>query len=273
MNKVKIHVFSGRRDPEWQLTPEQSAYLQNKLANAQPHDQPPAKPSNLGYRGFTISNDDNQSAFVHGGAVHRDGAVYQDNGRDLEKWLLSTVPQGTLSHEVTDHVDSHMNLPHSANVSQIESGSDERLVEHVPPWEPEKWNVAPVLNHNNCYNYSNNRITNTFAQPGNASGRTFSNFTCDDVSMSAKADGLVFGVDPKQPISDGFYLALVIWPGHDFHWYRKDNNGFWSHKPGHTPCINYDSDKKKISDPKTCNRGPYTDFYDFGITTLKVQLE
>ena len=32
----------------------------------------------------------------------------------------------------------------------------------------------------------------------------------------------------------GHLVALVIWPGVDFHWYRKGLNGRWTHKPGGT---------------------------------------
>jgi len=37
------------------------------------------------------------------------------------------------------------------------------------------------------------------------------------------------------------YLALVIAPGWDFHWYRKGEDGMWTHKPGGTPATNVDN--------------------------------
>ena len=30
---------------------------------------------------------------------------------------------------------------------------------------------------------------------------------------------------------------LVIWPNRDYHWYRQDADGTWSHKPGSTKVI------------------------------------
>ncbi len=56
---------------------------------------------------------------------------------------------------------------------------------------------------------------------------------------------------------------LVIWPGVDFHWYRKGRNGYWSHKPGGTPATNIDNSGHFIPDPRTADRGGYTDFCTF----------
>ena len=58
----------------------------------------------------------------------------------------------------------------------------------------------------------------------------------------------------------GWYVALVIWPNVDYHWYRQDNVGCWSHKPGKTAARNTDNSGNRITDPRTCNRGGYTQF-------------
>ncbi len=58
-------------------------------------------------------------------------------------------------------------------------------------------------------------------------------------------------------------VALVVAPGYDFHWYRLDDNGLWSHKPGGTQATNLDKSNNLITDPRTANRGPYTDFCGF----------
>ena len=36
----------------------------------------------------------------------------------------------------------------------------------LPKFEPEKWNTRKHMRFNSCYNYANNMITDTFAQPG-----------------------------------------------------------------------------------------------------------
>ena len=60
-----------------------------------------------------------------------------------------------------------------------------------------------------------------------------------------------------------FLFSLL--DGQDFHWYRMDNRlnahgvALWSHKPGQTPVIDYDSavPPQPITDPSTANHGPY----------------
>ncbi len=49
-------------------------------------------------------------------------------------------------------------------------------------------------------------------------------------------------------------IALVIDPKQDYHFYRQDSNGFWSHKPGGTPVTNKDSAGRLIYNPELANR-------------------
>lgn len=125
------------------------------------------------------------------------------------------------------------------------------------------WNSkTSIQNHNNCYNYSTNRLTNDFAQPGDASRNIYTDLTCDDVSKSAASDlglELTDFFDFKSA-DDLTLIALVVAPGSDFHWYRRDNNNMWSHKPGSTPATTLDNSDKAITNPETADRGPYTDF-------------
>ena len=46
--------------------------------------------------------------------------------------------------------------------------------------------------------------------------------------------------------------------GHDYHWYRRDNNGDWSHKPGKQFVRNVDQSGNIISNPSKANHGKYT---------------
>lgn len=138
-----------------------------------------------------------------------------------------------------------------------------------PSYTSSYWNVFYRQPSNNCYNYVNNKATNTFAQPGRASGAEALWSSCYHVHNAAVADGL-------EPISDypsyvlGFKTgaALVVDPGSsvrnpDYHWYRLDANGTWSHKPGQTAATNRDNSGNVITDPRTANRGNYTIFCGF----------
>ena len=106
--------------------------------------------------------------------------------------------------------------------------------------------------------------TDTFAQPGLAAGAEYTALTCAAVRPAAIADCLINapGANNKCP-REGHLVALVIAPGIDFHWYRKGRNGYWSDKPGPTQVTNVDNSGVLIPDPRTANRGPYTNFCTF----------
>ena len=42
--------------------------------------------------------------------------------------------------------------------------------------------------------------------------------------------------------------------GYDYHWYRQNSDGSWSHKTGTGAVTNQDYSKKIIMDPRTCDR-------------------
>lgn len=47
------------------------------------------------------------------------------------------------------------------------------------------------------------------------------------------------------------YVLYVI---ADYHWYRQDKDGYWSHKPGQSKVTRVDSEGKKIKDPSKCSK-------------------
>lgn len=133
----------------------------------------------------------------------------------------------------------------------------------LPQYNPAPWNDANgVQYNNNCYNYACDIVTGTFAQPGLASGNMYSSIDCAEVGSGAQSDGLApVNCDTGCGCSDCCHqVALVIWPGRDFHWYRKDRDGRWSHKPGGTEATNLDNSGNIITDPRTADRGNYTVF-------------
>lgn len=130
-----------------------------------------------------------------------------------------------------------------------------------PPYNPGKWNDGGYIQYNNnCYNFSNDERTDTFAQPGRACGDMYHSLSCDEVHRAALCDGLVpigSGSDPCP--DDKHRVHLVIWPGRDYHWYRQDiPNGMWSHKPGSTPATDRDGSGYYISNPEIADTGYYT---------------
>ena len=109
------------------------------------------------------------------------------------------------------------------------------LCECAPLYEPHWWNDGGKKQlNNNCYNYSTNYRTDTFAQPGQAAGIDISNsYYCPTVRPAAVADDLLNTPNAHNKCSkEGHLVTLVVAPGIDYHWYRKVRNGHWTHKPG-----------------------------------------
>ena len=52
-------------------------------------------------------------------------------------------------------------------------------------------------------------------------------------------------------------------PPTDFHCYRLDSGGYWSHKPGDQPAREVDESGARITDPRTADRGEYPVFLGF----------
>ena len=159
------------------------------------------------------------------------------------------------------------------------------LTDWKPKYEPERWNdpINPGLSLvecqwcNNCYDYSTDLPSDHFAQPGYAAGAIVMPYygmpweppTCQNTASYAGADGLTVRPDGAQSIGHCRHtVALVIQPDTgafdgDFHWYRLDRDGTWSHKPGRTTVRNVDNSGDVITDPRIADRGPYTEFCGF----------
>lgn len=87
---------------------------------------------------------------------------------------------------------------------------------------------------------------------------------CDYVAWYAVMDGSIAPVsltneakDPGECGGGPGYTKVALVVRHDFedveddyHWYRRDNDGTWSHKPGSTPATNLDGCGKVITDPE-----------------------
>ena len=264
---ITVHMYSGVPDPTWELTPEQEAELQNKIVKNRKRtfQQSPGSAGLLGYRGFEVRSvgdrDLPSKMHVFDSVLdigETDEANFVDSDSDLELFLLKTGKKVLRKNEA-DHITE--TVQKNASGGMATSLSDYSL-DAVPPYNPGKWNNDPyVKKNNNCYNYSNDKITNTFAQPGRGSGQ-MGPFppTCNETGAAAERDGQVKVRSPSTTPSDGHYIALVIWPGNDYHWYRLDSNAMWSHKPGQTAARNTDNSGNLISNPETSDRGPYTIF-------------
>lgn len=259
---VTLHVFSGRPDPTWELSSPQAQELVDRLAKMHTTtlSKPPGLVGRLGYRGFSINSVQEPRLephiYTHAGVV--DFARFEmnriSNSPELEDWLLSTA--GTaVDDQIRHYVSGDLQ---GANLHTLPA---QFVPFAVPVFDAGKWNNDPTIRtRNNCYNYANDKITNTFAQPGRGSGLMYTSIDCGNVGSAAQRDGQIPIPSVQSTPAQGHYIALVIWPGADYHWYRLDANAMWSHKPGQTPARNTDNSGRPITDPRSCDRGQYTIF-------------
>ena len=123
----------------------------------------------------------------------------------------------------------------------------------APPYEPTYWNNPSFVRCNNCYNYGCNIRTDNYAQPGSAHGLSHTK-TCPTVTLAAIADGLAETNIDKRCKKCTHIVALVIAPNEDYHWYRLDDTGRWSHKMGPWPASDRDGSGNQINNPETADR-------------------
>lgn len=262
---VTVHMYSGIPNPVFELTPEQEKTLAESLSSRDQKtlQQSPSSMGMLGYRGFEVNSTKSeampQKSLVFDGIVdvgETDEPNFIDADSSIESMLLEFAAP-TLDDEERSHIEETIQKNVSGGIAN--SLKDFQLMA-VPPLNLGKWNNDPnVKRNNNCYNYANDKITNTFAQPGRGSGQIGPYPpTCQGTGSAAERDGQITVSSASSTPAQGHFVALVIWPGRDYHWYRLDRNAKWSHKPGQTAARNTDNSGNLINDPQNCNRGPYT---------------
>lgn len=295
MFRVTVDIFSGRNNPTWIIDNEEKG--RDLLAAIRKDRQIIAGVDSgfqgLGFRGLTFElfSDEDSTDFE----LPATFSITNGAGKDFKKGV-------EIAERVIEEMTKYktITLPEHS-VTPIDKELQKLLLERLRAYEqkppkifpplrqssrgirvtvvdeecrncqyeesrfnPGFWNSDPyVRRNNNCYNYARNWRTNTFAQPGKATGCSHS-LTCTTVAKAAMCDGLR---KRCECLSEKEYprrlMALVVDPGFDYHWYRKQKAGFWGHKPGSTAAKNVDNSGVIITDPKSCDRGGYTDFCGF----------
>lgn len=294
--KLIIDMFSGRANPEIILDDTAVRQLMKKLPVdklRKTNEKTNPFPSVLGYRGFIIEQTGRINSklparlhYAHDTLYAGDLSAPAEPG--LESFLfdnLKTVKgardipnfRKTLEDLIRQYLDKRFKYIENYNKWYLDIIDDYLLPTRVvcpcsPPADLAAWNTDfNITGNNNCYNYATNYRSDTYGQPGLASGQKWNDLSACNVAankisakMGAVADGLVD--KPNQDnkcISPGHLVALVINPGNDYHWYRKGSNGKWSHKMGGSPATIFDNSGNPISDPRTADRGGYVDFCTF----------
>jgi hypothetical protein len=288
--KITLDIFSGRPNPELIVSGTEAKKVLDSIAPTGKAKNLTAKsiqpPGGLGYRGIVVEQLDKASKELptRMQLTHTNmfgAADFADlDGQAVESFVF-------------DKLNSFEGI---ANKKEFKPFLEKEIKRFKKDWELlidialPKWPIlinscacAPDPDlawwndggtrqfNNNCYNYASNYRTNTFAQPGKASALQYTSLSGCTVAAGQRSakDGAIADQLVNTPLANnkcpnvGHLVALVIAPGFDFHWFRKGNNGKWSHKPGGTAARITDNSNNLITDPRTADRGPYTQFCTF----------
>ncbi len=272
---VTVDMFSGRDNPTFVIGDDESRNILSSLEANQKRLSELPRPSVLGYRGFRVTHiaeqDRETPELFKAGGDEQSFQVYDQP--ELEEQLIELSSRAFRDDDdlralLLSEFERTSGIGWAETLAKTQVKCPPCKAADAPAYNPAFWNTPARQPYNNCYNYANNQATNTFAQPGRATGKPITALSCKGVQPSAQSDGLKPCADFSGTLKagQGWYVALVIWPNRDYHWYRQDNVGCWSHKPGQTAARNTDSSGNPIADPKTCDRGPYTAFCTYMIT-------
>jgi hypothetical protein len=274
--RITIDVFSGRENPIVEFKGEKAKAVLERLRPGRRIVGGKALPSSptLGYRGLVIDQIGEPVKglpktfrLAHGDMFAPDFAQHAED-ETFEDFVCGSVDVRELGKAFPEAIKEQMQqfkeLREKWVVGKIVWPPLFNPCRCAPVYEPDWWNVPAIQPHNNCYNYGTNYRTDTFAQPGRSAGAMYTSLSCSSVKSAAVKDCLIDSPASSNACpAEGHLVALVVSPGWDFHWYRKGQNGYWSHKPGPAAVTNVDNSGVAISDPRTANRGPYTDFCGF----------
>ena len=229
------------------------------------------------------------------------GATITQNGTIASgsKWAIMTTSSGNYAFVPASSTSSLvvLNLPGSTSGCDLNTAyysnnsdyKDEWVLNRMLPtngyeldYSPSSWSNC-IGNCCNCYAYAiNNQIypgTNLLyfmQQMGWYKGPSyeFSSLSLSNIFTAVSFDfeeynsnfntSLVFqSIGRYDTCPVGTYKVALVVSDDDYHWYRQDSDGLWSHKPGITPVTRLDENQHYIIDPQIADRGSYTSFLGY----------
>ena len=138
----------------------------------------------------------------------------------------------------------------------------------LPKFNPEKWNRTnnKIQEFNNCYSYAMGDLKinrKTKQQPGalcnSMNPLKKKNYNCKGLIERVQCDypDTIFLNKNQECPCDYYKVALFLdktGKKKDYHFYKENKEGFWSHKPGKTKVSNLDASGKVITNPIFANR-------------------
>lgn len=134
---------------------------------------------------------------------------------------------------------------------------------YEPTYEPDLWNNKEdnIKKYNNCYSYMTNQLEKNREKklhPGELSGKssTKEDYTCQGMERYILKDfPKAYKISYEKPCDKNYHKGyLTVDPKKDFHFYRQDANGYWSHKPGSGKVSDLDASGNYIYNPEKADR-------------------
>jgi hypothetical protein len=174
-------------------------------------------------------------------------------------WIKNKKTNPTIM-DLTNYIRSHQHCLDNVHISPL-SGSE-------PSWDTKKW--IPNQKNNNCYVYalddlemSAEKRTHKPTPESNSIHNRISNHEEVEYTCSNLSEGLynqIPSIYPTlfecqcQPGYKKIYFAVSDDQPNDFHFWRQDNDGSWSHKVGSNQPQKEDAIGNVIVNPDTSSR-------------------
>ena len=196
-------IFSGRPNPKWSVLSSDPKLIpiQKLLDTARKGGvvyTPENMPARLGYKGLLVKTMKNWELILGPQTVQ------------LQLLLFQSMPKSLLSQKKYASTQKVISL---GTVLPDLTSKPGRKKRYAPPFDNAPWMDAAVKKNNNCYNYANILITNTFAQPGRGSGAIYAAMTAAAVRTASVNDGLQIAANGNFPQGNRHVVALVVEDG------------------------------------------------------------
>lgn len=190
---VTLAVFSGRADPHWVMEPTieigklyAAASKQNLLLHVD--NMPPR----LGYKGLIVQEGKNEFLVLGPKTV------------ELQTQLFLSMPANLVPDKVYNRV---LKTIKAGGVLPVQA--EQRRKRYAPPFNAQPWR-GQHQTKNNCYNYANQKVTDTFAQPGRGSNAMYAAITKERIRAASLSDGLQNAANGNTPGGERHVVALVV---------------------------------------------------------------
>lgn len=260
-------MYSGLPNPSWILDGAEEQEFRQLAASSAADSATPIPPYRMGFRGFRIV-DPAQGFRVLGRSIPSFSFA---GAPELQLFLLDTSPFPPRYEEPAPPADLSPAVARAAPRAPS-------LAVDAPLWDPDdpRW-LPPNQDDNNCYSYAANRanpLSNGIIAQFGSANRLFpiTVVTGSSCLRGALSDGLIVSQGPSQSLAagQGHHACIVVNPYRDFHLYRQDSDGGWSHKIDVPTRLDHSGNV--IIDPRLSDRSGYALFVAWVIVPPTLQI-